>query len=139
MGEERIEGLRTIQSPYGPEETLDRLTREITSRGMSVFARINHAALAAEAGLALPPTEVIIFGNPRGGTPLMQVNQTIGIDLPLKALVWQDLSGTTWLSWNDPEWLAARHYISRAGTAVDAMNRVLEAVSSAATGSPPKK
>jgi|HubBroStandDraft_5_1064220.scaffolds.fasta_scaffold1142823_1 hypothetical protein len=72
--------------------------RGIVANGMKVFSRINHAALAAEIGMTLRPTEVILFGNPRGGTPLMQTRQTTGIDLPLKALVWQDASGTTWLS-----------------------------------------
>src|SRR5258708_35857008 len=103
-----MEGLTTIQSNFGPQETMDRLEAEIKARGMGVLARINHAALAAEAGLALRPTEVILFGNPRGGTPLMQANQAIGIDLPLKMLVWQDASGKTWLSYNEPDWLARR-------------------------------
>jgi uncharacterized protein (DUF302 family) len=70
--------------------------------------------LAAEAGLTLRPTEVVLFGNPRGGTPLMQASQTIGIDLPLKALVWQDTTGTTWLSYNEPEWMARRHKLGGA-------------------------
>ena len=81
---------------------MDRLEAEIKAHGMTVFARINHAALAAAGGADAAPTEVILFGNPRGGTPLMQANQTIGIDLPLKALVWQDASGKTWLSYNEP-------------------------------------
>ena len=91
---------------------MDRLEAEIKAHGMTVFARINHAALAAEVGLALRPTEVIFFGNPRGGTPLMQAKQTMGIDLPLKALVWQDASGQTWVSYNEPEWLAKRHELA---------------------------
>ena len=138
-GEHSIEGLKTIRSAFGPGETLDRLTTEINSRGMTIFARINHAALAADAGLTLPPTEVILFGNPRGGTPLMQVNQTIGIDLPLKALVWQDLSGTTWMSFNEPEWLATRHYISGHGAVIGGMNKVLGAVAAVVAGRPPEK
>jgi uncharacterized protein (DUF302 family) len=76
---------------------------------MTVFARIDHAAGAAEVGLSLRPTELVIFGNAKGGTPLMQSIQTIGIDLPLKVLVWQDESGSTWISYNDPAWLAKRH------------------------------
>jgi uncharacterized protein (DUF302 family) len=92
---------------------------------MSVFARINHAALAGEAGLVLGPTEVILFGNPRAGTPLMQVSQTIGIDLPLKVLVWQDASGRTWLSWNEPAWLAMRHEVSGVGRPIEAMTVAL--------------
>jgi uncharacterized protein (DUF302 family) len=86
-----------------------RLEATVTAKGMMVFARIDHAAGAADAGLPLRPTDLLIFGNARGGTPLMQAEQTIGIDLPLKVLVWQDASGATWLTWNDPRWLAGRH------------------------------
>ena len=73
------------------------------------MARIDHAAAAAAVGMELRPTEVLIFGNPQAGTPLMQAVQTIGIDLPLKSLVWQDEAGLTWLAYNDPQWLAQRH------------------------------
>jgi uncharacterized protein (DUF302 family) len=112
MNRRSVEGLTTVQSNLGLEETRSRLEAEIKAHGMIVFARIDHAALAAKAGLALRPTEVILFGNPRGGTPLMQANQTVGIDLPLKVLVWQDALGTTWLSWNEPAWLAERHELA---------------------------
>src|ERR1700722_13794439 len=107
-----MEGLTTVQSQFGSKETMDRLETEIRAHGMQAFARINHSALAAEAGLTLRPTEVILFGNPRGGTPLMQASQTIGIDLPLKALVWEDATGKTWLSYNEPAWLAKRHEVA---------------------------
>jgi len=106
-----MEGLITIQSNFGPAETMERLEAEIKTRSLTVFARINHAALAAEVGMQLAPTDLLIFGNPKGGTPLMQAGQTIGIDLPLKALVWQDAAGKTWLSYNDPVWLTKRHGI----------------------------
>jgi len=88
---------------------MNRIESEVKAGGMTVFARIDHAAGAAEVGLSLRPTELLIFGNAKGGTPLMQSIQTIGIDLPLKALVWQDESGNTWVSYNDPAWLAKRH------------------------------
>ena len=116
------DGLTTISSSYGPKETMDRLEAEIKAKGMTVFARIDHAAGAAQAGLSLRPTEVLVFGNAKAGTPLMQSNQTIGIDLPLKALVWQDADGKVWLSYNAPSWLAQRHGLA-AGTkaTVDAM------------------
>src|SRR6201995_3185463 len=104
-----VAGLITIKSGNGPEETLNRFEAEVRARGMTVFAHIDHAAGATSAGLSLRPTEVIIFGNAKAGTPLMQSVQTIGIDLPLKALVWQDAAGVTWLSYNDPRWLAQRH------------------------------
>jgi uncharacterized protein (DUF302 family) len=116
------EGLTTIPSNHGPKETMDRLEAEIKTRGMVVFARIDHAAAAAQAGLSLRPTEVLIFGNAKAGTPLMQAEQTIGIDLPLRALVWQDANGKVWLSYNEPSWLAQRHGLAAATkAAVDAM------------------
>src|ERR1019366_1489734 len=102
-------GLTTIPSSFGPQDTMDRLEAAVKAKGMTVFARIDHAAGAAAAGLPLRPTAVLIFGNAKGGTPLMQSVQTIGIDLPLKALVWQDMSGDTWFSCNDPAFLAQRH------------------------------
>ena len=106
-----VSGLITIESSSGPEETMGRLVAGIEAKGLTVFARIDHAAAAAAAGLALRPTELVIFGNAKGGTPLMQHEQTIGIDLPLKALVWQDANGRTWLSYNGPAWIVERHGI----------------------------
>jgi len=111
-----------------------RLEVEIKARGMRVFARINHAALAAEVGLKLLPTEVILFGNPRAGTPLMQASQTMGIDLPLKMLVWQDASGKTWLSWNEPAWLAKRHEVTRADGPIAAMVKALTGIAAHVNG-----
>jgi uncharacterized protein (DUF302 family) len=112
MGSEStVAGLITIKSSNGPEETMNRFEAEVRGRGMTVFAHIDHAAGAAAAGLSLRPTEVLIFGNAKSGTPLMEATQTIGIDLPLKVLVWRDESGATWLSYNDPVWLAERHGI----------------------------
>ncbi|HEX3664246.1 MAG TPA: DUF302 domain-containing protein [Rhizomicrobium sp.] len=107
-----IAGLITTESTLGPRETVERLVAEIARRGLTIFARIDHAAGAAAAGLPLNPTELVIFGNAKGGTPLMQQAQTAGIDLPLKALVWQDGHGRTWLSYNDPLWIAERHEIT---------------------------
>lgn len=103
------DGLRTLPSAFEPGETMDRLEAEVKARGMTVFARIDHAAGAAQSGLSLRPTEVLVFGNPKAGTPLMQSNQSIGIDLPLKVLVWKDASGKVWLSYTEPKWLAMRH------------------------------
>ena len=129
-----MEGLTTVQSNFGPEETMKRLETEIKAHGMSVFARINHAALAAAAGLKLRPTEVILFGNPRGGTPLMQANQTIGIDLPLKALIWEDAAGKTWLSYNEPAWLAERHGLQGVNHVTTAMGLALRDTTGKVTG-----
>jgi uncharacterized protein (DUF302 family) len=131
------DGLITIRSGYGPEETMNRFEAEVTARGMTVFAHIDHAAGAAAVGLSLRPTDLLIFGNAKAGTPLMQSAQAIGIDLPLKALVWQDASGTTWLSYNDPAWLVQRHGLDHSTRkAVDAMTTALHAIASKATTPP---
>jgi uncharacterized protein (DUF302 family) len=98
----------TRESPVGPKATMDRLVAAVEARGMSVFARIDHAAGAARSGMPLRPTEVLIFGDPRAGTPLMQARQTIGLELPLRALVWQDEAGATQVSWHPPDELARR-------------------------------
>src|ERR1700754_1804675 len=127
------DGLITIKSAHGPKETLDRLEAEVKAKGMDVFARIDHSAGAIAAGLSLRPTVVLIFGHAKGGTPLMQAAQSIGIDLPLKALVWQDTSDTTWLSYNDPAWLALRHGLpGECDTVVKAMAAAVSAVAQAA-------
>lgn len=110
-----------------------RLEAEIKARGMTVFARVNHAALAVQAGLTLLPTEVIIFGNPKAGTPLMQANQTMGIDLPLKALVWQDAAGKAWLSYNNPDWLARRHFVNGVEHVLGPLAQVLGNIAAKAT------
>jgi uncharacterized protein (DUF302 family) len=128
------QGLTTIRSSFGPRDTMSRLEAAVLAKGMTVFARIDHAAGATAVGLPLRPTEVLIFGNARGGTPLMQAIQTIGIDLPLKALVWQDASGATWLSYNDPAWLAQRHELGGATeAAVGNITAALAALAKAAT------
>ncbi|MGM0628625.1 MAG: DUF302 domain-containing protein [Candidatus Fermentibacterota bacterium] len=102
-------GLVTVQSNFSVRETGNRLERQLEEKGMTVFARIDHAAGADSAGLALRPTELFIFGNPNVGTPLMQCSQSMAIDLPQKMLIWQDESGAVWLSYNDPHYLAERH------------------------------
>ena len=129
------EGLITIRSNHGPEVTMNRFEAEVRSRGMTVFAHIDHAAAAAAVSLSLRSTDLLIFGNAKGGTPLMQADQVIGIDLPLKVLVWQDASGTTWLSYNDPNWLAQRHGLDETTkAAINAMTGALKAVSDKAAG-----
>ena len=128
----QVPGLTTIKSHRGARETMNRLEEAVKARGMTVLARIDHAAGASAVGMPLNPTEVLIFGNARGGTPLMQSVPTIGIDLPLKALVWQDASGETWLSFNDPAWLAQRHGLSGAETAVGNLTTALNALAKVA-------
>jgi uncharacterized protein (DUF302 family) len=128
------QGLTTLRSSYGPKDTMNRLEAEVRAKGMTVFAHIDHAAGATAVGLSLRPTELLIFGNAKAGTPLMNSVQTIGLDLPLRALVWQDASGSTWLSYNDPAWLAQRHGLSaETQAAVAAMTSALDAVAKAAT------
>jgi uncharacterized protein (DUF302 family) len=105
-------GLATVKSAHGVKDTIDRLAAHVTAKGMKVFARIDHAQGAGEVGLALRPTELLIFGNAKGGTPLMQSRQTIGIDLPLKALAFEDADGTVWLCYNDPAWIGVRHSVA---------------------------
>jgi len=131
------DGLITIQSSYGPEDTMSRFEAEVRAKGMTAFAHIDYAAGAEAVGLALRPTELLIFGNAKGGTPLMELVQTTGIDLPLKALVWQDASGVTWLSYNDPKWIAKRHGIrSEVGATVSVLTAALNQMARSATKSP---
>jgi uncharacterized protein (DUF302 family) len=103
------DGLVEMKSAHPPKATLDRFEAAAKERGLMVFARIDHAAGAQKVGKTLRPTELLIFGNPQGGTPLMECAQSAGIDLPLKALVWEDAQGQSWLGYNDPAWLAQRH------------------------------
>lgn len=132
------DGLITIESRNDPATTMRKLQDVVKSKGMSVFAHIDHAAAAAEVGMTLRPTDLLIFGSPKGGTPLMQATQTIGIDLPLKVLVWQDAEGRTFLSYNDPAWLARRHGgAAGAEAAVQAMTGALKAISGVAASDAP--
>ena len=126
-------GLITVQSAHDFPTTLERLVGALEQKGMTIFARIDHAAGAASVGLALRPTTLVVFGNPAAGTPLMQAAQTAGIDLPLKALVWQDANGTVKLTYNDPPWIAARHELSAAAQAVTAMSAALASFTRQAT------
>jgi uncharacterized protein (DUF302 family) len=128
-------GLVTVRSALDFDATLARLVAGLEARGMTIFARVDHAAGAASVGLALRPTSLVIFGKPEAGTPLMQIGQTAGIDLPLKMLAWRDADGIVWLSYNDPSWIAARHGLGgEAEQAVRAMGSGLEALARHAAG-----
>ena len=105
------DGIVSMKSPHDVKSTADRLEDILKQKGMTVFIRINHAEGAQKVGQDLRPTEVIIFGNPKVGTPLMQCSQTAAIDLPQKALIWEDATGQVWLSYNDPDYLVNRHGI----------------------------
>jgi uncharacterized protein (DUF302 family) len=129
------EGLTTVPSSHPAGETIDRLAAAAGQAGLEIFARVDHAAGAAAVGLELRPTLLLIFGQARGGTPFMQAAQTAGIDLPLKALAWTDADGQTWLSYNDPAWIAARHGLgAAAAAATGALQAVLARLAAAATG-----
>jgi uncharacterized protein (DUF302 family) len=123
------DGLAIVQSNLGARETMDRLAADVKAKGLTVFARIDHAAGAAEVGMPLRPTELLIFGNARGGTPLMQANQLVGIDLPLKALVYQDAAGKVWLAYDEPSWIAQRHHLGESvATNVQPLTKALAAL-----------
>lgn len=102
-------GLITFRSLRSVPETVAQLESALTARGLKIFALINHSGEAEQAGLAMPPTQVIVFGSPSAGTPLMLATPSLAIDLPLKALVAQDATGQTWVTLNDPAYLQARH------------------------------
>ena len=102
------DGLITKPSPYSVSETLDRLETLLLAKDVTIFARIDHASEAAGVGLPMPPTQLLIFGNPKGGTPIMLTNPLSAIDLPLKALAWQSSTGAVSLSWTDPHFLQQR-------------------------------
>lgn len=103
------DGLVSLPSSYPVGETLDRLESLLRAKGATIFTRIDHEAAARGAGLTMRPAQVLIFGNPRIGTPVMNATPTIAIDLPFKALAWEDETGRTWLSYNSTEYLARRH------------------------------
>jgi len=127
-------GLVSVQSRVSANETLERLLAALAKRKLTIFARVDHAAGAASVGLPLRPTEVVMFGNPRGGTAPMQDRQSTGIDLPLKALIWEDADGKAWLTYNDPAWIAERHGLGAASAAaVKAMTELLNAIAQEAT------
>jgi uncharacterized protein (DUF302 family) len=127
-------GLVTVASAHTARETMERLLAALKAHNMTVLARIDHAAGAAAAGLPLRATEVVLFGNPKGGTALMQDWQTAGIDLPLKVLVWEDETGKAQLSYNDPQWIAHRHGLGpHSAGAVAAMTKALQEIAAAAT------
>ncbi len=107
------DGLIVVKSPRRAADTMNRFEELVTQRGLTVFARVDHAAGALKVGKTLRPTEVLIFGNPKGGTPFMECAQSVGIDLPMKALVWEDASAQVWLGYNDPAFMAQRHGVAQ--------------------------
>ena len=126
------DGLVSVVSRFSARETMGRLLAALPARNMTVFARVDHAANATAAGMSLRPTELVIFGNPKGGTVLMQDQQRAGIDLPLKALVWEDADGKAWITYNDPAWIARRHGLDN-DAAIEVMAKAMNAIAQDAT------
>ncbi len=126
-------GIVTVISNYNIATTADRLEHSLVAKGMTVFTRLNHAEAAAKIGKELRPTELVIFGNPKVGSLLMQCQQSIAIDLPQKALIWEDKKGQVWLSYNEPEYLAMRHEIKGCDEALQKITNALSNFAKAAT------
>jgi uncharacterized protein (DUF302 family) len=126
-------GLVNVKSTHSVKDTADRLEKALETKGMTVFIRIDHAAGAKKASLALPPTELVIFGNPKVGTPLMQCSRSVAIDLPQKALIWEDDQGQVWLTYNDPAYLAGRHAITGCEAVLEKVGGALRNFAAAAT------
>ena len=104
-------GMQHLSSPYSVPETLRRVESLLQEKGLAIFCRVDHSGEAEKAGLKMHPTQLILFGSPKAGTPVMVASPTIAIDLPLKALVWEDAGGKVWVSYNSPEYLQQRHNV----------------------------
>jgi uncharacterized protein (DUF302 family) len=126
-------GLIKVKSPHSASHTLDRFEEAVRSTGMAIFARVNHAKGAEKVNLELPPTELLIFGNPKVGTLLMQSNQSVGLDLPLKVLAWKGNDGVVWLAYNDPGYMVTRHGITDKSAVVEKMRATLQKLCEIAT------
>ena len=126
-------GLISVKSAHSVKKTANRLESALKAKGMRVFNRVDHAEGAKSVNKTLRPTELIIFGNPKIGTVLMQCKQSVGIDLPQKALVWEDSTGQVWLSYNNPQYLAERHEITKCGEVIKKIKGALSNFTKAAT------
>ncbi len=111
MNSSNDNGLVHLSSPYSVEETTKRLKGALQSKGIALFCQIDHSGEAEKVGMTMHPTELLIFGNPKGGTPIMLASPTVALDLPLKALIWQDVGNKVWVSYNSAEYLQQRHNI----------------------------
>ena len=127
------EGMINVKSAHSVAVTADRLENILKSKGMKVMNRIDHSAGAASVGMTLRPTELLIFGNPKVGTPLMLCSQSIAIDLPQKALIWEDANGQVWLSYNDPAFLKLRHHTAGCDEVLNKVSGALGKFAAAAT------
>ena len=127
------DGVITIPSVFTVSETADRLQSILGEKGMTIFNRIKHSESASKVGIELRKTELIIFGNPKVGSPLMKCQQSVAIDLPQKALIWEDDKAQVWLSYNDPRYLAVRHNISGCEEVVAKIEKALASIASSAS------
>ena len=127
------DGLIEIKSANSVKDTISKFEAIARERGLNIFLRLDHASGAQKIGKSLRPTELLIFGNPQGGTPLMECAQSAGIDLPLKALAWEDASGQVWLGYNDPQFLAARHGARECGPVAANLRKALDGLAGVAT------
>lgn len=127
------DGLVTVKSHHDVSSTADRLESALQEKGMTVFARVNHDEAAWKINKKLRPTQLVIFGNPKIGTLLMQCQQTAAIDLPQKALVWEDDSGDVWLAYNDPKYISERHELDECADVSTKISQVLANFANAAT------
>ena len=127
------EGAQSVKSAHSVTATADKLVNILETKGMTIFARINHANGAKKVGKKLRPTELVIFGNPKVGTPLMQCAQKVALDLPQKALIWEDAEGQVWLTYNDPEYLAKRHQLQGCDQVLNKISGALATFSATAT------
>jgi uncharacterized protein (DUF302 family) len=127
------DGIIRVPSPYNVSLTIDKLESALKAKGMTIFTRISHSDGAHKAGFELRPTELLVFGNPKVGTPLMQCSQSIALDLPQKALAYQDETSKVWLAYNDPGYIAARHHISGCEDSIHRITAALAAFAASAT------
>ena len=125
-------GLINVKNSHNVATTFDRLESLLREKVMTVFARIDHAADAKKVEKVLRPTQLLVFGNPKVGTPLMMCSQSVGIDLPQKALIWEDAQGQVWLTYNDPNDLAARHNLTECGGVIEKVSKALSNFANAA-------
>ncbi len=129
-----VDGLVVKRSPYSVKETLDRLEAALKKKGITIALRWDHAAKARTAGIDLRPTELLVFGNPKLGSHLFTARQTAGIDLPMKALAWEDEKGRVWIGYNDPEYIAERHDIEERDKILRKMRGALDKLTDIAVG-----
>lgn len=133
------EGMINVESQFSVAETAKRLEKLFNKKGVTIFNRVKHSTAAEKIGVSLRPTELFIFGNPKLGSPLMKCQQTIAIDLPQKALIWQDENEQVWISYNDINYVAKRHNVKGCGPIIAKIGKVLGKLTQAAAQAKPKE